>query len=339
MPPRPPAGSSATDRGGLPARHLQRSSPEDDHRAAGTFMALPGWAARCGLGGWVVEDLLVGGDQAGRGGGPLPGVGVAGKAREGGAGHLHPGCGGRGRSGGRSPTGPPPRPVRPGRRRRPARAGSGGCRRRRSPTGPWHPRRTGAPPCRCAPRWRARTPLAATGPHHLQRRCQRVGGEDQHVRARLDPVLPHARVAPRRRTAERRGGVGRIVAVAARPPGLGLSGREPPAGLQEPARLDGATGKAPAVATHLRAKPGQRLPPAPNDRWYRPAGLAVLAAGGGYRVAPADPRLLRAVVRRIDCWTGPTTWSGTGSCVRWCWTCSAACPDRLVPPAARCCKH
>lgn len=37
-----------------------------------------------------MEDLLVGGNQADAGGGWLPGAGVAVRAREGGAGHLHP---------------------------------------------------------------------------------------------------------------------------------------------------------------------------------------------------------------------------------------------------------
>lgn len=92
--------------------------------------------------------------------------------------------------------------------------------------------------------------------------------------------------------------------------------------------------------------PGRLLRPrlfvtiVPPQRPLVPLGwLAVLAAGGGYRVAPADPRLLRAVVRRIKLLDRPTTWSGTGRCMRWCWTSSAACPDRLVPPVARCCKH
>jgi hypothetical protein len=37
-----------------------------------------------------MEDLLVGGNQADAGGGWLPGAGVAVRAREGRAGHLHP---------------------------------------------------------------------------------------------------------------------------------------------------------------------------------------------------------------------------------------------------------
>jgi hypothetical protein len=37
-----------------------------------------------------MEDLLVGGNQADAGGGWLPGAGVAVRARDGGAGHLHP---------------------------------------------------------------------------------------------------------------------------------------------------------------------------------------------------------------------------------------------------------
>jgi pimeloyl-ACP methyl ester carboxylesterase len=175
----------ATSFGGYLALRAAAAHPD---RAAGTFMALPGWAARCGLGG------MGRGRRPGRWGPGgsrwrrLPGVGVAGKAREGGAGHLHPDA----VAAVEAVAGRPRVHLHA-----PHALGVGGDLRGQDPTDAVADVHRPAPGIHVAQAHHhvgvlhagAHVHPGGDRAHHLQRHCQRIGGEDQHVRARLDPVL------------------------------------------------------------------------------------------------------------------------------------------------------
>jgi hypothetical protein len=124
MPPRSLAGSSATDRGGLPARPpviKPRGRPIRGRNVHGLGSVASEMWLGC-EGSWKTPWSAGTRRTPVAGGSPVPGFGQSeGRRRW----PPAPGCGGRGRSGGRSAIGPHPRPVHPGRRGRPARAGHG----------------------------------------------------------------------------------------------------------------------------------------------------------------------------------------------------------------------
>jgi hypothetical protein len=68
------------------------------------------------------------------------------------------------------------------------------------------------------------------------------------------------------------------------------------------------------------------------------ASLALFLRLAVYRMAPADPRLLRAVARRVDVLDPPDRLEDDQDLHAWPSTCSATRPWCRVPPAARCCR-